>query len=204
MTASQYQAARRFLAKIDADWAQLVKQVGPCRFEPKAEREPYDALVRAVAYQQLHGKAAAAILGRLLALNRGCMPKPKKLLALEFEQLRGCGFSARKIETLQGIAEATLTGQVPSRARAVKMTDNELIEQLSELKGIGRWTVEMLLMFTLERMDVLPVDDFGIRDGYRRLKNLAAPPSPRALRDIGAAWSPHRTIASWYLWQVPR
>ncbi len=199
-----YAQATDFLADIDADWRRLIEHVGPCNFQPRPEREPYEALIRAVAYQQLHGRAAEAILNRLLDLNAGKMLTPNRLLAVEIEDLRACGFSARKIETLRTIAGAVQTGQVPSRKQALKLSDDDLIQRLVALKGIGRWTVEMLLMHTLERMDILPVDDFGVRDGYRRLKKLDQAPTPKRLWQIGTAWTPYRTIASWYLWRVPR
>jgi DNA-3-methyladenine glycosylase II len=196
--------AMNFLIGLDDDWARLIETVGPCLFEPKNEREPYDALMRAVAYQQLHGRAAEAILARLMALYQGNMPTPEQLLATEFDTLRACGFSGRKIETITGIAQGTLSGLVPSRAAAVAMPEEQLIAQLVQLKGIGRWTVEMLLMFTLGRTDILPIDDFGIREGYRRLKSLDAAPTPKALKLLGEPWSPYRTIASWYLWRAPK
>lgn len=199
-----YKEATKYLTGLDDDWAGLINQVGSCQLQPRPEREPYDALIRAVAYQQLHARAADAILNRLLKLNNGHIPEPEELLAIDFEDLRACGFSARKIETLRGIAGAVQTGQVPSRQQARKLSDEALIERLVSLKGIGRWTVEMLLIFTLERMDILPVDDFGVRDGYRRLKKLDEPLTPKQMQQIGSAWSPHRTVASWYLWRVPR
>lgn len=199
-----YRAASAHLAALDADWARLVEQVGPCTLEFKAAREPFEALVRAVAYQQLHARAAESILARLLALYPDTpFPTPAQLLASEFDALRGTGLSARKIETLRGIAEGALSGLVPSRAAAAAMGDEALIERLVGLRGIGRWTVEMLLIFTLERLDVLPVDDFGVRNGYRSLKGLDKLPTPRELARIGAACSPWRTVAAWYLWRVP-
>lgn len=193
-----------FLSKLDADWARLVEVVGPCQFEPKPQRDPYQALVRAVAYQQLHPKAGDAILARLLALHQDVFPQPQQLLDTPFDALRACGFSARKIETVQGIALGALSGAVPSHAQAASMADEDLIHQLVQLKGIGRWTVEMLLIFTLQRMDILPADDYGIALGYQRLKGLDQPPKPKALARIGKAWSPYRTVASWYLWRVPK
>ncbi len=199
-----YEEATKYLAGVDDDWAGLINQVGACQLKPRPEREPYEALIRAVAYQQLHARAADAILNRLLELNSGRIPEPEQLLTIDFEDLRACGFSARKIETLRGIAGAVQTGQVPSRQQARKLSDEALIERLVSLKGIGRWTVEMLLIFTLERMDILPVDDFGVRDGYRRLKKLDEPLTPKRMHQIGSAWSPYRSIASWYLWRVPR
>lgn len=199
-----YRQAADFLSAMDADWATLIASVGPCTFEAEAEREPYEALVRAVAYQQLHGKAGDAIIRRLLALYGENFPAPDQLLATEFDSLRGCGFSGCKIETIKGIAEAALNGIVPSRHEATAMSDEALIQRLVALKGIGRWTVEMLLIFTLERMDVLPADDFGVLAGYKRLKKLNIAPKRKEIAQIAQAWSPYRSIASWYLWRVPK
>lgn len=198
-----YREAEQFLMQVDTDWQQLISHIGPCKFSPKAEREPYEALVRAVAYQQLSTKAGDAILRKFL-LHFGAFPKPQELAQAEFEHLRAVGFSGRKIETLKGIAQGAINGLVPSRATADDMSNETLIAQLVTLKGIGQWTVEMMLMFTLERMDILPVDDLGIMQGYQRLKKLAAPPAKKQLAVIGEAWSPYRSIASWYLWRVPK
>ena len=200
----KYQNATDFLAGLDQEWAQLIVAVGPCSFEPKLEREPYEALIRAVAYQQLHAKAADAIINRLVNVYDNKFPTPHQLLATELDTLRGCGFSGGKIETLKGIATSTVSGIVPSRMDAEAMTDNDLIERLVTLKGIGRWTVEMLLMFTLERMDILPADDLGIVEGYKRLKKLEAAPMPKEMTEIAKRYSPYRTMASWYLWRVSK
>ena len=199
-----YQAATEFLSALDDDWAALIATVGVCTFETRPEREPYQALVRAVAYQQLHGKAGDAILKRFLGIYGDVFPTPNQLLATEFDALRACGFSGRKIETIKGIAEGALSGLVPSRLEAEAMPDEELIKRLVTLKGIGRWTVEMLLIFTLERLDVLPADDFGVVEGYKRLKQLDKAPNRKQITEIGKAWSPYSTIASWYLWRVPK
>lgn len=199
-----YHAASAHLAMLDADWARLVAKVGPCTLQPEAAREPYEALVRAVAHQQLHARAAESILARLLALYPdSAFPTPAQLLATDFDSLRGTGLSARKVEALQGIATGTLSGLVPNRTEAATLDDEALIERLVSLRGIGRWTVEMLLIFTLERLDVLPVDDFGVRSGYRRLKGLDKLPTPRELARAGAVCSPWRSVAAWYLWRVP-
>ncbi len=203
-SSKNYQAASDFLTNLDNDWAQLIASVGSCNFEPKPEREPYEALIRAVAYQQLHGKAGDAIIKRFIHHYGDTFPSPSQLLATEFDVLRACGFSARKIETIHGIADGTLSGLVPSLDDADLMTDEDLIDRLVTLKGIGRWTVEMLLMFTLARMDVLPADDFGVVEGYKRLKKLDTTPKRKEMTEIAKAWSPHRTIASWYLWRVPK
>ncbi|MDP3677707.1 MAG: DNA-3-methyladenine glycosylase [Methylotenera sp.] len=200
---TQYQPISQFLSEIDHDWAQLITIVGECKFETKSEREPYEALVRAVAYQQLSTKAGDAILGKFIK-NFGAFPTPEQLITAEFDTLRAAGFSGRKIETLKAIAEGAMSGLVPSREIADNMSNEALIERLVTLKGIGQWTIEMMLIFTLARMDILPADDFGIVDGYRRLKKLDAAPKRKEMAEIGKVWSPYRTIASWYLWRVPK
>jgi DNA-3-methyladenine glycosylase II len=199
-----FQQASDFLTTLDSDWAQLIETVGECQFEPKPAREPYEALIRAVAYQQLHAKAGDAIIKRLLNIYGDAFPAPSQLLATEFDSLKSCGFSARKIETIQGIAKGATSGLVPTRTDADTMSNEDLIQRLVTLKGIGRWTVEMLLMFTMARMDVLPADDFGIVQGYKRLKKLDIALTRKEITEIGKAWSPYRTIASWYLWRVPK
>ncbi len=197
------QQAADDLCKLDADWASLIALVGACTFTAQPTCEPYEALVRAVAYQQLHAKAGDAIIGKFIAHFQG-FPTPPQLIAAQFDDLRACGFSGRKIETIKGIAEGALNGLVPSREMAETMSDEALIERLVNLKGIGQWTVEILLMFTLGRMDVLPADDFGVVQGYKRLKKLETAPKSKEMAKIGKAWSPHRTVASWYLWRVPK
>ena len=178
--------------------------VGECDFEQRQDNEPYAALIRAVAYQQLHGKAGDAIFKRFLTIYNNSFPTPMQLLATNFDHLRACGLSARKIETIQGIATATISGFVPSRAQAENMSEEELIACLTKLKGIGRWSVEILMMFTLNRLDVLPAGDFGVVQGYKRLKNLELAPSAKQMTEIAEAFSPYRTVASWYLWRVPK
>lgn len=196
--------ARTALAALDSDWSRHIAATGPCLHQPKPAREPYEALVRAIAYQQLHARAGDAILRRFLALYAPApFPSPEQILASDVEALRACGFSARKIGTLQGIAEARRTGLVPDYATAQAMEDEALIQRLTALPGVGRWTVEMLLIYSLERLDILPADDFGVREGYRRLKGLEQQPTRRQMIDLGQAWSPYRTIAAWYLWRVP-
>ena len=192
-----------YLAALDPDWAGLIARVGRCGLQPKPKREPYEALIRAVAYQQLHARAAEAILNRFLALYLDVsFPSPTSILATDENILRACGFSAAKVMTIRGIAEGTLDGVVPIRSDALAMTDEELISRLVSLRGIGRWTVEMFLIFTLERPDVLPIGDFGVREGWRVMKSLPKQPLPKELSKIGLAWSPYRSTATWYLWQA--
>jgi DNA-3-methyladenine glycosylase II len=200
-----FDAATLYLASIGVDWRQLIEQVGPCTHVPKPAREPYEALIRAIAYQQLHAKAGDAILTKFMALLGGSnFPFPNQILAADLDSLRACGFSGRKIETIHEIASGSLSGLVPDRKHADRMSDEDLISRLVTLKGIGRWTVEMLLIYTLERMDVLPADDFGVREGHRRLKSLPKALSAKEIAREGQRWSPYRTIAAWYLWRVPR
>lgn len=204
LSTQSYRQAAQFLSDIDEDWARHIAATGPCKHAAKPAREPYEALVRAIAYQQLHAKAGDAILARFLALYpHTSFPSAEQLLATDPEVQRVCGFSATKLATIRGIAQATLDGIVPPREQAQCMDDETLIERLVSLKGVGRWTVEMFLIYTLERSDILPVDDFGVREGYRRLKGMEKAPTPRQMREIGRAWSPHRTVAAWYLWRIP-
>lgn len=194
-------AATEYLANLDADWARLVDKLGACTHQPRPEREPYEALVRAVAYQQLHSRPAEAILGRLVALHRQ-FPTPDQMLSLDVETLRGCGFSTRKITTLKALASGAINGLVPDRETAENLPEDELITRLTQLPGIGRWTVEMLLIYTLDRPDIFPADDFGLRAGYRFLKSLDELPSRKTLERAALAFSPHRTVAAWYLWRA--
>ncbi len=159
--------------------------------------------MRAIAHQQLHGRAARAIQARFAALYPDtAFPTPAQVLATEETTLRGCGFSASKVASLREISLRALDGTIPGRRAAARLSDAVLIERLTQIRGVGRWTVEMLLIFTLGRPDVLPVDDFGVREGYRVLHGLDAQPRPRALAAIGQAWAPHRSCAAWYLWRA--
>ncbi|MHC8314164.1 DNA-3-methyladenine glycosylase family protein [Pseudomonas sp. LB3P31] len=199
-----WSAASEFLAGVDEDWRQHIAAVGPCLHQPHPARDPYESLVRSIAYQQLHARAGDAIIGRLLALfPTGAFPRPEQIIATDFNQLRSCGFSASKIATIQGIAKAALSGLVPDYPSALALDNEELIERLITLRGVGRWTVEMLLIYGLEKSDILPADDFGVREGYRRLKRLEVQPTRKQMIEIGLAWSPYRTVAAWYLWRVP-
>lgn len=190
------------IAASDGDFAALISRIGPCALKVDRSRSPYEALVRAIAHQQLHARAAEAILGRMLTLADCPFPEPAQLLALDETDLRACGFSFGKIAALRDIAARTLDGTVPSRAAARRLSDAELIARLVSLRGVGRWTVEMLLIFTLGRPDILPVDDFGVREGWRLLKMLDKQPTPKALAAIGEVWAPHRSMAAWYLWRA--
>lgn len=198
---ADWQAAERRLMR-DKTLKPLIKRIGPCTLQPLI-REPYEALVRAIAHQQVHGRAAEAVLGRLIALHPAeGFPSPRFILDLPAEALRGCGFSGSKVAAIRDIAEKTQGGLVPSLEAAASLDDTTLIERLVAIRGVGRWTVEMVLIFTLGREDVLPIDDFGVREGWKLLNGLEAQPKPKELAGIGEAWKPFRSIAAWYLWRA--
>jgi len=195
--------ATRYLSSLDDSWAALVSRIGPCGLTVRFGHEPYESLVRAIAFQQIHGRAAEAILGRFLALYpASTFPDPEMVLATGSSLMRGVGFSMSKIAAIRAIAEAAASGVVPTRSEAAGLNDDALIQRMVEIRGVGRWTVEMMLMHTLGRPDVWPVDDFGVREGWRVLKGLAKQPSPRQLAEEGRPLSPFRSAASWYLWRA--
>lgn len=202
ITAAMSRAGLRHLS-TDPRFAALIRRVGPPRLEIDKGRDLYEALVRAIAHQQLHGKAAETILGRFAALYPDQpFPTPTQVLATSDEALRGCGFSGSKVAAIRDVCAKAVDGVIPSRRSAARLTDEALIERLISIRGVGRWTVEMLLIFTLGRPDVLPIDDFGVREGYRVLYGLDAQPKPRALAEIGLAWAPYRSLATWYLYRA--
>jgi DNA-3-methyladenine glycosylase II len=170
---------------------------------PELRRSPFQSLVQAVAHQQLHGKAANTILARFGKLFPGRkFPRPEDLAGVTDEQIRACGFSFAKIKAIRDIAEKTLSGVVPTGRKIVALPDEEIILRLTEVRGVGRWTVEMLLIFQLGRPDVLPVDDFGVRNGFRLAYKKRAMPTPKELLKFGKLWRPHATTAAWYLWRA--
>jgi DNA-3-methyladenine glycosylase II len=181
----------------------LIRTIGPCRLKPETWRSPFQSLVQAVAHQQLHGTAAENILGRFKKLFPGRrFPRPDDLARVTDEQIRACGFSFAKIRAIRDIAEKTLSGVVPTSQEIVKLSDEEIITRLTEVRGVGRWTVEMLLIFQLGRENVLPVDDFGVRAGFRVAYQKREMPKPKALLQFGKRWHPHATTAAWYLWRA--
>jgi DNA-3-methyladenine glycosylase II len=180
----------------------FITRFGPLKRAKPDFAEPYHALLSAVAHQQLHARAAQAIFGRLKLACGETLPDPHVLLALPDETLRACGFSANKALAIRDVAAKAADGTIPSRTRAMRLSDEELIQRLVSIRGVGRWTVEMLLIFTLRRPDVLPVDDFGVREGYRRLYGLEAQPKPKELAQLGEVFAPYRSTAALYLWKA--
>ncbi len=196
------QPALDHLCACHPGFAPLIERTGPP--PPAGPRlEPFEALIRAIAHQQLHGNAARAILARFHALfPAGAHPSPAQVAATADAALRGCGFSASKMAAIRDICDKALAGLVPSAAEAETLDDETLIGRMVTIRGVGRWTVEMVLITALGRPDVLPVDDFGVRDGWRVLTATDRPPKPKELAAIGAAWSPYRSTAAWYLWRA--
>jgi DNA-3-methyladenine glycosylase II len=203
-TFSQHQLkiAVSFLSGLDKDWAALIKKVGACHLKISSELSPYETLLKTIAYQQLHTKAAETIFQRFLAQFNGRFPKAHQLLEIDSSLIRQRGFSQTKTETLYRIAEAAINKIIPEKNEIIHLSDNQIIERLSSIKGIGVWTAQMTLIYNLGRLDVLPTRDLGVLKGYQALKKLKALPKPRELLLIGELWKPYRTIASWYLWRA--
>ncbi|HEY1490017.1 MAG TPA: DNA-3-methyladenine glycosylase 2 family protein [Verrucomicrobiae bacterium] len=195
--------ALKHLSTVDPVMRRLIREIGPCKLEHEPWRPPFQSLVLAVAHQQLHATAAGNILGRFKKLfPKRRFPKPEDLAKVTDAQLRACGFSFAKIAAIRDIAAKTLDGTIPSSRQIEKLGDEEIIERLTEARGVGRWTVEMLLIFQLGRKDVLPVDDFGVRSGFRAAYKKREMPKPKDLLKFGERWRPHGTTAAWYLWRA--
>jgi 3-methyladenine DNA glycosylase/8-oxoguanine DNA glycosylase len=195
--------AIQHLCCADKVLARLIKKVGPCELKPKRRRQPFEALVSAVTHQQLNGTAATTILNRVIALYPDKrFPSPEDLLGTSDERLRAAGLSRAKTAAMKDIAEKTIAGIVPTLRDVSKMSDVEIVERLITVRGVGPWTVEMFLMFTLGRLDVLPVTDYGVRKGFAVTYGLRDLPTPKELLAHGERWRPHRTTASWYLWRA--
>jgi len=192
------------LRASDPKLGALIDAVGPFAMTLKTTPSLFGALAESIVYQQLSGKAASTILGRVLALHGGSHAgfTPGKLLATSDESLRGAGLSRPKVLALRDLAEKADGGALPTLKQAARLPDDELIELLTKVRGIGQWTVEMLLMFRLGRPDVLPVDDLGIRKGFAIAFRKRALPERSVIEKRGERWKPYRTTASWYLWRA--
>ena len=191
------------LAGADAVLGGLIRAVGPCGLEVSSPCEPFRALAQAIAHQQLHRSAANSILRRMIeSCGQGAFPTPQMLLAAPVGTLRAAGFSSAKVAALRDLAEKTVAAVVPNATQLLGLSDEQIIERLTQVRGIGRWTVEMMLMFELGRPDVLPVDDFGVRSGFRAAYGLQRLPRPQVLAAWGERWRPYRSTAAWYLWRA--
>jgi DNA-3-methyladenine glycosylase II len=194
--------ATRHLSARDEKLAELISATAP--FETRyAGDTPYEALLKAIAYQSISGKAASTIFGRVQALSgNGRPPSPEQMLKLSKPTLRKAGLSAAKILSMKDLARKTLSGIVPTREEAEKLSDAELIQRLDSVRGIGAWTVEMFLIFNLGRPDVLPIHDLGVKKGWAVTYGKKHMPKPKELLAFGERWRPYRTVASWYMWRA--
>jgi DNA-3-methyladenine glycosylase II len=196
-------APEKHLARTDPRFAALIGRARPYDLVTNPLVRPFDALAESIAYQQLSGKAAATIFGRVRALY----PKrkwldPKLVLATPDEKLRACGLSRSKTAAIKDLATKTLDGTVPTGRALARMSDEEIIERLTKVRGIGRWTVEMLLLFELGRPDVWPVADYGVQKGFAKTFGRRKLPTPKQFLKIGEKWRPYRSVAAWYFWRA--
>lgn len=200
---SKQAPATKHLARVDPVMRGLIREVGPFTLTPRVGRSPFESLARAIAYQQLHDKAAESILRRFIALFPGRrFPRPAEVLATDARAMKRTGFSRAKVAALRDLAAKTLDGTVPTSRVIKNLGDEAIVERLVAVRGIGRWTVEMLLIFQLGRPDVLPVDDFGVRKGFRIAYRRRTMPTLKEVLRYGERWKPYRTAASWYLWRA--
>ena len=208
-------AALEHLLRTDRRLARIIVRAGECRLQQETTQSIFEALLESIIYQQLNGRVAATITARVKALfpentkrlrtRRGLVagfPSPEQILAASEELLRSAGLSRAKMLAIRDLAAKTIDGTVPTVKQAHRMSDEELIERLDTVRGIGRWTVEMLLIFRLARPDVLAIDDYGIRKGFAKLHKLAELPKPKELLAYGERWRPYRSVACWYLWRA--
>ncbi|MEP6687006.1 MAG: DNA-3-methyladenine glycosylase 2 family protein [Gemmatimonadales bacterium] len=197
------EVACRHLTEADPRLAELMARAGAFTMRPEPTQSLFAALLESIVYQQLSGRAAATILGRVLRIYRPRRgPRPQDILDTPPELLRAAGLSAAKTLAIRDLAARTLDGTVPGMARVRRMDDEEIIERLTTVRGVGRWTVEMLLLFRLGRPDVLPLGDLGVRKGFARAINRRGLADPRVLLRRAERWRPYRSVASWYLWRA--
>lgn len=197
------EAAVAELSRKDRALAGVIRRAGPFTLVPEKLHSPFEALARAIVYQQLSGKAAATIMGRVRALfpgRRGFLPQA--ILDTADGPFRTAGMSRAKVAAIKDLAAKTLDGTVPTLARLKKMDDAEILQRLVQVRGIGPWSAEMLLIFRLGRPDVLPVSDLGVRAGFQLTYKTAALPTPKELLAHGERWRPYRSVASWYMWRA--
>lgn len=195
--------ALQALGKADPELAIAIKRVGPYKVDRPKFDSAYEALSRSVVYQQLSGKAAQTIYTRYVAgFGDGKRPLAERVAAASIDDLRSVGLSRQKANYLKGLSQAEMKGTIPTVATLSEMDDEAIIQALTEHKGIGVWTVQMLLMFWMGRQDVLPSEDLGIRKGFQTVYALDEMPSPKAVTEYGRRWRPWRTVASWYLWRI--
>jgi DNA-3-methyladenine glycosylase II len=194
--------ACRTLGRADPALAGFMRRVGPLRLRADSFSSPYEALLESIVYQQITGAAAASILARVRSLGGGALPPPEAVRAMTLHRLRGAGLTRAKAEAIRDLAARVLDGTVPPLRTLRRLDDEQIVDRLTSIRGIGRWTAEMLLIFRLGRPDVLPATDYAIRKAAQRVWRLRPLPAPREVLARGEAWRPYRSAASWYLWRV--
>jgi DNA-3-methyladenine glycosylase II len=198
-----HRAAIAHLCKSDERIAQLIKKVRDFHLNIDELESPYEALLEAIVYQSISGKAARTIFARVKALGTdGRPPTPQQILAATPESLREAGLSFAKIAAVRDLAQKTIDGIVPALQEAHKLSDEDLVKRLDSVRGIGAWTVEMFLIFRLGRPDVLPIHDYGVQKGFAITYGKRKIPKPKELAKFGERWRPYRTVASWYMWRA--
>ena len=195
--------ATKSLAERDEKLKLLIADTQPFEMDPDHLQSPYEALLEAITYQSISGKAAATIFARIKALgSTGRAPTPQDILKLRKQALRKAGLSGAKVLAMKDLAKKTIAGVVPTLEQAQKLSDDELVERLTSVRGIGAWTVEMFLIFRLGRPDVLPIHDLGVKKGWSITYGKKHMPKPKELLAFGERWRPYRTVASWYMWRA--
>jgi DNA-3-methyladenine glycosylase II len=196
-----YTAARKHLIKADPKLAAIIKRIGPCGLHAVAPRDPFEALTMSIASQQLSTKAAATIFGRFCDLfPPDRKPTPERVMSLTDDEIRAVGYSRPKVTFIKDLAMHVLDRRL-DLGGLKKHSDDEVMQQLVAVKGIGRWTAEIFLMFRLGRLDILPADDLGLMNAVHRAYATRKRPDAKRLRKMGETWKPYRSVAAWYLWQ---
>jgi DNA-3-methyladenine glycosylase II len=197
------QSVMQELSRRDPRLARVIRRIGPFPTAPRSPRHPFPSLLEAIVYQQITGKAAKTILGRVKAIfGKTVMPSPEQILGASDADLKAAGLSRQKIAAVKDLAAKVLDGTVPSLTKLRRMDEDEIIARLTVVHGIGEWTAQMFLMFRLARPDILPANDYGLRKGFARVYGHPDMPKPQLILEHGERWRPYRTFASWYLWRA--
>jgi len=194
--------ASNFLTQLDSDWGSLIKKRGNFILKISHDLEPYQSLIKSVIFQQLNPKAGNAIFGRFLLIFNNKFPDDKSILEESPIKIKSCGLSQNKLLTILEIASQSANKKLPTSLEIKNIQDDEIVKLFTAIKGVGEWTVQMLLIFNLGRLDIFPHNDLAIRKNYQKLKRLTSPITPKEIIEIASAWSPYRSVASWYLWRV--
>ena len=194
--------ASNFLTQLDSDWGSLIKKRGNFILKISHDLEPYQSLIKSVIFQQLNPKAGNAIFGRFLLIFNNKFPDDKSILEESPIKIKSCGLSQNKLLTILEIASQSANKKLPTSLEIKNIQDDEIVKLFTAIKGVGEWTVQMLLIFNLGRLDIFPHNDLAIRKNYQKLKRLTSPVTPKEIIEISKAWSPYRSVASWYLWRV--